>query len=241
MSTTFQRLVLVRHAESTNNDRFARTGARDGREPDPRLSPLGERQVARAGAAIAELTCGITTPVWASPTARAVATAGAIVRAGTGAAVELVPDLVEGGGIYDYVDGVRHPVAGRSQSELAELAGVPVRWRSPALEESWDGGMEAMADVPARAARLIETLRQTRLPEVVLVGHEWIAQHIIRAALGLTAGNDAIRRGWFHIPNASITEIILDAVEGHPVGELVRVGDTHHLGDEVPQSTVRFT
>ena len=31
------RVLLVRHAESTNNDLYRRTGSREGRDPDPRL------------------------------------------------------------------------------------------------------------------------------------------------------------------------------------------------------------
>ncbi|MCH8612833.1 histidine phosphatase family protein [Arsenicicoccus dermatophilus] len=49
---TLRRLVLVRHAESTDNDLCARTGARVGRVPDPLLSRYGEKQAELLAAAL---------------------------------------------------------------------------------------------------------------------------------------------------------------------------------------------
>lgn len=223
-----QRILYVRHAESTNNDLYARTGSRDGRHPDPLLTPLGERQVRLAGEALAAEGLA-DVPVWASPAARAVQTAAAVVRAGTGRGIALVPDLVEGGGTYRYDGGVRVATPGRPLDELRSLAGVPIDWAEP-THAGWDGGFEEHDAIPARAARLVDAVRASGHPTVVLVAHEWLAQHVIRAALGLPPGNDAARRGWFAVPNASITQIALDD-DGS--AELVCLGVTTHLGDEI--------
>lgn len=74
------RLVLVRHAQSENNRRWAETGTLELPHPDPGLSPLGERQAA-ALARSAPPPGWRPTHVYASLTARAGATARPLARA----------------------------------------------------------------------------------------------------------------------------------------------------------------
>ncbi|WP_409485384.1 histidine phosphatase family protein [Arsenicicoccus dermatophilus] len=243
-----RRLVLVRHAESTNNDLYARTGARVGRVPDPLLSPYGEKQAELLAAALADDHRLADAPLWVSPTARAVQTGAALARAGVGdpgprgATLVLVPDLVEGGGIYRRVEDGRLrsddrvAVAGRPLAELSELAvGVAVRWVDDEAA-AWGGGLEDYDAIPARAARLVERVRASDARTIVAVAHEWLAQHLIRAALGLPEGNAACDRGWFGIPNASVTEIVLK----ERTATLARLGDVHHLGELVARAPERW-
>lgn len=231
-----QRVLLVRHAESSNNDLYRRTGRRDGRHPDPVLSDHGLLQAPLIGAALAAEALG-DVPVWASPTARAVQTASAVVAAGTGHEIELVPDLVEGGGIYERdASDERVAVDGRPLSELAELADVPVRWQLPELA-SWGGGFEHYETIPERAVRLVEAMRRAAHPVLVVVAHEWLGQHVIRATLGMPSDAQSCLRGWFRIPNASITELLL---EEDGSGELVRLGVDGHLGDAPHRAAGRF-
>lgn len=236
-----KRIVLVRHAESTNNDLYARTGGRVGREADPDLSDAGRVQARLVAGTLATEADLRNAPVWASPSLRAVATAAELVRVGTGEAIMLCPELIEGGGIYDRhetPDGStqRIPVAGRPIAELARAAGdVPVSYQA-GVSASWDGGFEDHDDIPARADALIRQHLVSGPESTVWVTHEWFTQHLIRAALGLPQSNAAVRRGWFRVPNASITELSLGSDEA----ELVRVGETHHLADAPAQESTRY-
>lgn len=225
-----RRIVLLRHAESANNVLYVTTRQREGRSPDPLLSGQGREQADLLAAELARDDSLRDVTVWASPTMRAVATAAAVVRAGTGREILLVPDLVEGGGTYERVDDVRQPRPGSSLEQLQDAAGdVPVRWVSPEAAQ-WDGGFEDYDDIPGRAARVVQAWREHPDETLLCVAHGWFDNHLIRAALGLPTGNDEIRSGWFRIPNASITE--LDLADGG-AATLKRLGDTHHLAGKV--------
>lgn len=221
-----RRVIHVRHGESTNNATFRRTGSKEGRVTDPLLSELGHRQADLVADAVAGDPSVHGAPIWVSPTARAVQTGAAVAGRLGSPRLVLTPDLVEGGGVYERVDGARVAAAPRPIESLRAAAPETfLDWDVPE-SASWTGGFEGFAATPERARRLLARVLACEADAVVLVGHEWFGQHLIRAALDLPDASET-SHGWFEIPNASITEIVL----GSETATLRRCGDVHHLGD----------
>ncbi|MEM7335142.1 MAG: histidine phosphatase family protein [Chloroflexota bacterium] len=107
-------LYIIRHAQSQNNEIWARTGAEVGRFPDPELTEVGLRQADCVGQRFAEENTAVThaqpmmhnrhgyplTHLYASLQTRAVQTGTAISKA-IGLPLVAWEDIHEWGGIYE--------------------------------------------------------------------------------------------------------------------------------------------
>jgi broad specificity phosphatase PhoE len=213
------RLVMVRHAESTNNAHYA-AGRENKRVPDPLLTSSGHHAAVQCAAALSQRFKGypaLPQCVVASPSARSVQTAAAIAET-LQVPVSLDPMWIEGGGLYS-VDAAqtRHPAAGRSPRQLGALVRMPLRTALPS-DVPWPGGFEAHEDIAKRAAIAAEHLSLD--VDHLVVTHEWFAQFVLRRLLGLSTLLTDISHGWFGMPNCGIA-----IIEVNPDGrELVHLG-----------------
>lgn len=207
-------LVLVRHGQSSNNVNYAAAEAeyraknadepgdpripeeiynRVLRVPDPELTALGHRQAQALGAAVRCATPPpfVPTHLYSSPTLRAVATARPLSEA-TGLPVLLQPDSYEVGGIWG-VDPETGTGVARPGATLAELVRVGGAVRAPSglfpgEGLPWNGGFEPGLDgALPRARRVLSALLAAHRREdvVVLVCHQFFAQFLLAAALGI--------------------------------------------------------
>lgn len=204
------RLLLIRHAQSTNNLLYATTGETQGRHADPPLTPLGHEQ-ARALAEFArqDATFGTVTRLYCSLTTRAVQTATPLAQA-LGLGVQGLADAYETGGLFMRDEaGVASGVSGRTHAELL-TENPALLWPSdldPAL--AWAGGFEQADDHPtfmARAGRVLALLRGAHGEEdtVALVSHGHFSQFMLRTLLGHGAA-------YFRLYNTSTTLLTLPA------------------------------
>ncbi|GAB6898083.1 histidine phosphatase family protein [Kineosporia succinea] len=236
-------LVLVRHGQSANNAAFIAATARQqaqpreepddeadriaeelsvyrGRVPDPLLTDLGTRQAQALGEALkAGRLPFAPTHLYASPMSRAVATARPLAEV-SGLPVVLQPDAYEVGGIQniDLSVGTRSARPGATLPELQILGGAVQAPPGlfPADDQPWSGGFEVSPDEALpRARRMLTTLFRAHQADdvVVVVSHQFFAQFVLAAALGLetepwrrfrvdNAGHLSLRLG----PDEAITE-----------------------------------
>jgi 2,3-bisphosphoglycerate-dependent phosphoglycerate mutase len=206
-SLTPVQLIIIRHAQSTNNVRHAEAVAAGaaadtghgtiaaglrpypGRSPDPLLSALGVRQAQTLGRAVRDGRMPFTaTHLYTSPTLRAVQTVQPIAEA-TGLPVTVHPDAYEIGGIhqYDARTGNRMACPGATLRTLREqcpgLRTLPGLFESP--DHPWSGGLESEdGQALPRARRLLSSLREAHGPEevVIMTGHQNFSQFILAAA-----------------------------------------------------------
>lgn len=185
-------LLIIRHAQSTNNLLYAQTGASVGRSPDPALTDLGHAQ-ARALAELArhDATLQGLTHLYSSLTTRAVQTAAPLAAA-LGLGVQGLTHAHETQGLFHRDEqGVKHPVVGRSHADL--LADCPALLWPPELpaDGGWPGGFEArdQARYAARAHEVVSQLRSAHAPEdwVGLVTHGHFVQFLLRELFGHSA------------------------------------------------------
>jgi broad specificity phosphatase PhoE len=163
------RLVLVRHAETTNNA----AGVFDSRPPGAPLSELG---VGQAEALATRLANHPVRTVMASTALRAQETARPTARS-HGLEVELHQDLLE----VDLGD-----LEGTSGSEaLQTYIDVAARWKRGETAVSLPGG-ESWNDVATRMIRVLPPPTELRTPgsDVVLVGHSGSLQILLAHLLG---------------------------------------------------------
>lgn len=199
------RFVLVRHGQSTNNLLWSSNGDDAGRDPDTRLTPLGEEQAAALAAYATEP--GLPwrpTQLYASAMARAIQTAAPLADA-LDLPLRLHADLHEVGGPYGYAPGTRdrvpHPGSGRSL-----LAALSDRLELPgwvAEDGWWRGAVESgQANYVARADRLIASLRAAHddADVVALVSHGGFGNVLLARLLGVDGGS-----GVFELANTAIT------------------------------------
>lgn len=199
------RLLIVRHGATPNNLETRFTG-----QLDVPLSPLGERQAALVGDALAgEEIAAIVS----SDLRRARATAEAIARHHR-LAVRDDPDLREiGMGVWE----------GRTLAEVeAQDAALLKRWTedplayAPAGGETVAGARERIVRALGRWAALFPDGRT-----VLWVTHGGVIGVLLCHLLGM----DLKRRGQFRRDNAAINEIAIG--EGFPL--IIRLNDTAHL------------
>jgi 2,3-bisphosphoglycerate-dependent phosphoglycerate mutase len=204
-------LYLIRHAQSTNNARYERTGSGSGRVEDPELTELGTRQaevlsdyLGRNAAAGGEYRF---TRLYCSLMVRAVATATAVSRS---CMVPLTawPEVHEQMGIF------------LEDEQTGELLGRPGKSRSyferhyPDLQlpESlnehgwWNRPVESETEWKQRAGAFLAELSRrhgTGEDTVAVVTHGGFYHEVILALTG-GAGTDGL---WFTMHNTGITRI----------------------------------
>ena len=201
-------IFFIRHAQSENNALYDLTGTSDGRNIDPKLTPLGEKQ--------AELLAGYLrqhrsefpfTHLYCSLMVRAVATAVFVARELNLPLVAWV-DLHEEGGIY-----LRDDATG-------ELIGQPGNGRSffrehypevilpETLDESgwWNRPFEPTAERELRARRFLEELRKRhgrKQDNVALISHGGF-YNLVMAELLKPEKKGNI---WFSLNNTAISRL----------------------------------
>jgi probable phosphoglycerate mutase len=179
-------LWLVRHGETE----WARLGRHTGRTDVP-LTDLGREQARTLGRRLAGHRFEL---VLTSPLSRARETAE---LSGFGAVAQPDPDLME----WDYGS-----LEGRETADIrVSLPGWTI-WRGP-----WPGG-ETIADVAARADRVVTTVRGVRSGGDALV---FAHGHLLRVLAARWLGLPPESGGWFALDTATIS--VLGWERGSPV------------------------
>lgn len=220
------KLLIIRHGESTNNLLHATTGSYLGRAADPRLTERGEQQCLALGRAMTRGRQPAPQVLYSSLMWRAVQTASFIAEA-----LDLPIlghlDAYECGGPYSGTPQQPAPHPGAAASELRSISDR-LQLPAGADETGWYRGHGE--DDPARAARgarVIDELRRVHGGQEVMVGlvcHEWISQHLVRAALGWPALG-GVAEPWLSLNNTGTT--LIDFEQPVPVTE------TEHGGGEL--------
>lgn len=227
------RLLLIRHAQSTNNLLYLQTGGSEGRSADPPLTDLGRGQArALADFARTDETLGAVTHLYSSLTTRAVQTAAPLAAA-LGRPVQGLADAYEAGGLFlNDEAGARRAVPGRTHAELR--AEAPALLWPPDLEAeaAWAGGFEDADDeaaLTARAERVVAALRATHGEgdTAALVTHGHFTQFLLRGLISHGAA-------YFRVANTATTLLTLPGPDAPPeYGPLVEwVNRFDHLGAE---------
>lgn len=206
----FMRLLLIRHAQSTNNLLWQETGGTVGRSHDPPLTELGHAQAhALAEFARQDATLSGLTHLYCSLTTRAVQTAAPLANA-LSLPVQGLTHAHETGGLFlRGEDGAAYSVPGRSHADLL-TENPALLWPADLnAAEAWAGGFENADDFPAfsvRAGRVLEQLKAAHSPEdtVGLVTHGHFTQFLLRSLLGHGIAH-------FQVFNTSTTFLTLPA------------------------------
>jgi len=231
--TAYMDLLLIRHAQSQNNLVWAQTGASVGRVPDPRLTPLGERQAAAVAHALARgRYAAPPTVLYASLMSRAILTAAPIA-----AALDLDlhghPELFEVGGPLDWsghedVPRRAHPGAGRTAlTQLSSRLKLP---HDAGDDGWWNGPVEPDAGAAERACRVLDGILERHGGTDAVVGvvsHGHFSQFLVRALLGIPT-----MTGWVDILNTSVSRFSDVDVPGRTAAAWINRVE-HLLPDEV--------
>ena len=217
-------LYFIRHAQSANNKLYDETGAWNGRDVDPELTEIGQRQAKH----LAEhLACthgaGATQPrdyanrqafgithLYTSPMVRAVSTATYLSEA-LGLPLTMWEDLHEIGGIFRVDEnGERQGLPGKTRSDFA--ARFPDVILPQALGEDgwWNRPPESIEQQLDRAQRVVRDLSERHGQtddRVVAVSHGGFYNFVLTALLGTTPGDGF----WFGINNTGITRLDFSA------------------------------
>ncbi len=234
------RFVLVRHGQSTNNLLWSSNGDDAGRDPEPRLTPLGVQQAAALAAyATAPGLPWQPTHLYASAMVRAIQTAAPLAEA-LALPLRLQADLHEIGGPYGYAPGtgdrVAHPGFGRTALQaLSDRLEVP-DWVT--ADGWWNREVErGHTAYRERADRLIAALRATHddTDVLALVSHGGFGNVLLARLLGV----DTLPTGVFELANTAIT-LVRDAEPGFPWQTIaVRVNWLPHLtGPQLSDSAI---
>lgn len=217
------RLLLIRHAQSSNNADIKATGDRSLRIPEPCLTNLGLEQTARLADALPQFIDG-PIRLTSSLMTRALQT-GAILAEGLDLPLHTLPDLHEAGGIYDAGphDTMRSAVAAPPLAALRAVSpriliadNVPDPW--------WVGPYEPPDARDARGRRVVAALERCEAATHVVIIHQHFAQNLIRALLGIESMS-----GYLQIDNAA-TSLFERAQPGYRVRWINR---TDHLPPEL--------
>ncbi len=207
------RLYFIRHAQSSNNALFDRTGAEQGRSDDPELSDLGQRQAKLLAQHILETNLGLEpggfglTHLYASPMVRAVHTASEISSV-TDLRLHLWEDWHETGGIWlDNENGERIGREGKNRAYLEQrFPGVRV---PESIGETgwWSRPTEPETQLQARAERVWRDLLERHsgtMDRVAVVSHGHFYVHVMAQIFKLEVGRG---KTWWQKHNTAITRI----------------------------------
>jgi len=231
-------LYLIRHAQSTNNDLYVRTGSSDGRHVDPPLTELGHRQARQlarfltarpdnpagdAPQSVKEIVrhdrhgFGLT-HLYCSLMARAVQT-GSYVAEATGLSLVGWTEVHERGGIYHF------------DEETGEKVGLPGPARSwfttefphlilPEMVNDsgwWNRPHETLEEARDRASLVLTQLMARHgntNDRVAIISHMGFFQCLLTAMLATESGeairNYGLSRIVFGMSNVSISRFDFD-------------------------------
>ena len=207
------RLYFIRHAQSSNNALFDRTGAEQGRSDDPELSELGVRQAKLLAQHVLKTNSGLEpggfglTHLYASPMVRAAHTASEISVL-TGLKLQLWEDWHETGGIWlDNEHGERIGREGKNRLYLEQrFSGVQI---PDSIGEAgwWSRPAEPETEVTSRAKRVWQELLERHAgtsDRVAVVSHGHFFVHVMAEILELEVGPG---KAWLHKNNTAITRV----------------------------------
>lgn len=212
---------FIRHAQSSNNALWDRTGSSRGRSHDPEITEVGRIQAC----ALAEYLAAVhpttatdgygrsnqrgyqLTHLYSSLMLRAIQT-GSIVAERLGLPLDVWVDIHEAGGIY------------LEDEETGEISGKPgvnrhfltvnypiVRLPDLPMENGWwNGGMESREEARKRARNFIQELLRRHGDTddcVAIISHGAFYHHMLFALLEIPEEKGI----WFQINNCAITRI----------------------------------
>ncbi len=228
-------LYLIRHAQSANNDLYARAGEYNDRMADPPLTELGHRQAqllahhlvvappdgalplisnGRYAARHDRLGYGLT-HLYCSLMTRAIQTAGYIAQA-TSLSLVAWPEIHERGGLheFDQASGADVGVAGPGRSFFVRE--YPHLILPEALDEAgwWNRPPETVEESIPRARLVWQQLLERHggtEERVALVLHGGFFQALMTVLLSngdnLAQSDLAINELWFGVSNTSISRV----------------------------------
>jgi broad specificity phosphatase PhoE len=212
-------LFYIRHAQSQNNVLWDETKSSEGRNQDPDLSDLGEKQVKQLAEYLKKTSrmeeiqnetqstqYGFKfTHLYTSLMTRAVRTGAGIAEA-MGLPLVAWEDLHEWGGIYldDPVSGEKKGLAGKNKKDLLEV--YPKLILNPSINEDgwWNRPYEEDAEQISRAIRVLAELidRHGNTDDrVVFVSHGGFFRLFISVLVGFSSTVPI----WFDMNNCGIS------------------------------------
>lgn len=239
---TRMELYIIRHAQSANNDLYARTGATDGRHPDPPLTDIGHLQAELlaqflAGQEMGELGYNAhlhnrdsfnLSHLYTSLMIRSIDTATYIAKL-TGLPLHAWPDIHERGGLYTVDEQGREVgVAGPNRQALESAYPHLILPESIGQEGWWQSRpRETIEEAVVRARVVWENLTERHAnsdDHVAIVTHGGFFQSLMSVLLTPSELVEALGVGglWFGISNASVSRIDMTA-EGVAIRYLNRV------------------
>jgi 2,3-bisphosphoglycerate-dependent phosphoglycerate mutase len=240
-------LYMIRHAQSENNDLWARTGSSNGRSPDPLLTEIGQQQAHHLGQHIARNweradpdndphnRLGYQfTHLYSSLMVRAVATGLAIAEQ-VNLPLVAWETIHETGGIFerDEETAERNGLPGPNRAYFARhypQLGLP---ESLGMAGWWERPFEPREQAMQRAQLFLEELQERHGPEdrVAIVTHGGFFVAVLRTLLGFSTldNEEGENRIWLHAHNTSITR--LEFGEGQV--DLIYLNRLDHLPTEL--------
>jgi 2,3-bisphosphoglycerate-dependent phosphoglycerate mutase len=214
-------LYFIRHAQSTNNDLWARTGGEVGRAYDPDLTATGRRQAELLAAHLGYSVNGASvderdmhnragyglTHLYCSLMQRAVIT-GRIVAERLGQPLQAWPEWHESGGLYleDEATNTLHGQAGPNRAELLRQFPGLVLPDSVGEGGWWNRPFEEREACLLRAQHAVAELRARHgetHDRVGIVSHGAFYNYVLAAILNLPAPKGF----WFSLHNTAISRV----------------------------------
>lgn len=213
-------LIIVRHAQSANNQLHWETGAKVGREPDPELTEIGRRQAHKLAGVWGKRGYPRPDYLYTSLMRRTMLTAVPTAEA-LDLQIEAREDTFECGGPYVGEGEKRQPHPGSSRQILSAIS--PRVHLPPIVTDQgwWTSPYEQDIDVVRRAVGVWQWLRDNHGDEcVALVTHGCFGSFLLQAATG--------SKVWMYQNNTG-TALVIDSPSGP---ELRWVNRVDHLDDE---------
>ena len=181
------KLLLIRHAQSTNNHAANAADYLQVRQADPPLTQLGQEQAHTLAQWMKNdpLSQQIT-HLYSSLTTRALQTAAPLAAA-LKLSVHGLSEAYECGGLNTGPEGNFQPVMGGNHASLVQDC-PPLLWPPHLRGQAWDGGCEPWEHTrfAARAKSVVAQLQATEAANVLaLVTHHDFAQFLLAELLAL--------------------------------------------------------
>lgn len=232
-------LYFIRHAQSANNDLYARTGGSLGRESDPPLTDMGHRQARLLAEHLAGLNSDAAgqpndlvgefaarhnrlgyglTHLYCSLMTRAIQTGGYISMA-TGLTLYAWPEIHERGGLHNVDEESGEDVGVPGPNRVYFEREFPQLILPDSVGETgwWDRPMETLSEANSRArvvwAQLLDRHGGTE-DRVAIVSHAGFFQSLLTCIIGgpqaITSSQLGFDELWFGVSNTSISRLEIE-------------------------------